>query len=468
MRGKGGVSFITPRSVIHDRLDPFYSTPMLLELEARVQRAATHPLRHFARRISGGATPSKKDAGSHYTLDADGVPFIRVQNLTTTGRLDLEDVKRVRRSTHTGLLARSRLSGGELLVKITGVGRMAVASVVPVGFEGNINQHIVAVQTGNVRTSEVLAAYLNLDIVERLASRRATGGTRPALDYAALLSMPVIYNEPILRMNHAAQERYDSRRSEAEKRLGQIDGLLLAELGINSMPEPGTSARCAFSSPFRNLSCNRFDPYFHRHTFAQLGQILAGRQAVRLGDVVQLSRETWDQKARFTTTFPYFEIGAVDVVLGRVKAATDTPIAEAPSRARMLVRPGDLLVSLTRPTRRAVARVPEDLPLAVASNGFAVVRNIDASRLVPEFLFHVLRSSLCVQQLDQRSSGGNYPAVTEEQLLEILIPLPSVAEQLRIATRLAQLYREAATLLSSAADEFQQAKREIEMRLLRL
>jgi hypothetical protein len=74
---------------------------------------------------------------------------------------------------------------------------MAVASVVPQDFEGNINQHIVAIRTKDAKTSEALAAYLNLDIAEQLASRRSTGGTRPALDYPALLSIPIISDQRI-------------------------------------------------------------------------------------------------------------------------------------------------------------------------------------------------------------------------------------------------------------------------------
>jgi hypothetical protein len=160
--------------------------------------------------MAGGSTPSTKEAETHYTETADGIPFIRVQNLSTTGRLNLEDCRLITRSTHEGLLRRSRVFGGELLVKITGVGRMAVASVVPQGCEANINQHIVAIQTGNRAISEALAAWLNLDSVERLASRRSTGGTRPALDYAALLSIPVVVNARLPKLIEAAVGKYES------------------------------------------------------------------------------------------------------------------------------------------------------------------------------------------------------------------------------------------------------------------
>ncbi len=134
-------AFLTRKSEVTGRCDPFYFRPELVALERRVRQVTSRRLRDFVLSIAGGATPSRTETDTHYTEGPDGVPFIRVQNLSTTGQLNLDNCKRITRSTHEGLLGRSRLFGGELLVKITGVGRMAVASVVPNGFEGNINQH---------------------------------------------------------------------------------------------------------------------------------------------------------------------------------------------------------------------------------------------------------------------------------------------------------------------------------------
>ena len=52
-----------------------------------------------------------------------------------------------------GLLQRSQVAEGDLLVKITGVGRMAVASVAPKDFIGNTNQHMVVIKTGDASIS---------------------------------------------------------------------------------------------------------------------------------------------------------------------------------------------------------------------------------------------------------------------------------------------------------------------------
>lgn len=172
--------------------------------------------------------------------------------------------------THNGLLARSQVQEDDLLVKITGVGRMAVASVPSPGFEGNINQHIARIRTDDRHTSEVLAAWLNTDIAETLAKRRSTGGTRPALDYGALRSIPVIFNEAILEAVKAAYRQHAQDLAKASEKLEGIDDYLLAELGINLPPEPeNTIAKRIFTAERRELSGWRFDPdmaVYSRHT----------------------------------------------------------------------------------------------------------------------------------------------------------------------------------------------------------
>ena len=148
---------------------------------------------------------------------------------------------------------------------------MAVSSVPPLSFEGNINQHIVSIKTGNRHISEVLAAYLNTDIAEALASRRSTGGTRPALDYPALRSIPIIYDEKILPEIRFAYERYNLALDKAKQKLASIDDYLLDALGITLPPEPeNTIGNRMFRAKRRELVGGRFDPSYFEIRFASL------------------------------------------------------------------------------------------------------------------------------------------------------------------------------------------------------
>ncbi|XYK78480.1 MAG: restriction endonuclease subunit S [Labrenzia sp.] len=424
-------------------------------------------LRDFCLAMAGGATPKAEEKELYYSDDPEtGIPFIRVQNLNTNGDLETNDVKLINEATHNGMLARSHVHEDDLLVKITGVGRMAVSSVPPKGFEGNINQHIARAKTRNRMESRVLAAFLNTDIGEALATRRATGGTRPALDYPALRSIPIIYNEAILSVLDSANTRRKISLYKADALLASIDDYLLSELGIVLPPEPeSTIANRMFRVSMRDVQ-QRHDPNFFGRKYVHLTEAITARPFKLLRDICSFSSEAWDQKTGYDGTFPYLEISAIDLKTGDVTEISDTPIEEAPSRARMVALPHDILISTTRPSRGAITLVPQAQPPFIASTGFAVIRAVDTSLIDREYLYHVLRSKLGLTQMEQRSSGGNYPAITPSELKRIEIPLPDLSTQTRIVAEIQKRKSAALSMRQEANAELDKAKAEIEAILL--
>ena len=167
--------FLVNSSELEGRLEPEYYRPSLCSLEKKIRSLSSKKLGDYAISIAGGATPAKTECDKYYSESKSGIPFLRVQNLQTNSELSLDDCVYINKETHDGLLKRSQVAEGDLLVKITGVGRMAVASVTPKGFVGNTNQHMVVIKTGDAELSKYLAHYLNLDIIERIASRHSTG-----------------------------------------------------------------------------------------------------------------------------------------------------------------------------------------------------------------------------------------------------------------------------------------------------
>ena len=263
--------FILQKSELEKRLDPFFYIPELLELEKKVLAKKPKKLRDYVVSVSSGATPKTTESELYYAEKENGIPFLRVQNLSPTGVLEFDDCKYINEETHHGMLKRSQISAGDLLVKITGVGRMAVASVVPDGFVGNINQHICVIKTGSKEISETLAAFLNSDIGEKLASRRSAGGTRPALDYPALLSIPIIEDKRILQITNKVIEQKQKNEAEAEKLLSSIDDYLLKELGIK-LPEPPENnlKNRIYKTTINQVTGNRFDPFYHQAYFIEV------------------------------------------------------------------------------------------------------------------------------------------------------------------------------------------------------
>ena len=257
--------FIVNRSEIEGRLEPEFYRPSISSLENRIRSLATHTLRDYALSLAGGATPKKTEADKYYSDSELGIPFLRVQNLQTNGELELNNCIYINEETHNGLLQRSQVAESDLLVKITGVGRMAVASVAPQDFVGNTNQHMVVIKTGNASTSRYLARYLNLDIIERIASRHSTGGTRPALDYPSLKNLPIIEGINFAPIDRAIVVQKE-KEHEAQQLLENIDSYLLEELGI-TLPESKTNFGSRFFLVSRSTLDKRWDPYYSQVYF---------------------------------------------------------------------------------------------------------------------------------------------------------------------------------------------------------
>lgn len=168
---------------------------------------------------------------------------------------------------------------------------------------------------------------------------------------------------------------------------------------------------------------------------------------VTLREVVESATGTNNPTRKPDMPFIYVDVAAVDNKTKTIVAAREVSGADAPSRARKIIKAGDILVSTVRPNLNAVALVPPELDNQIASTGFAVLR--PTTRIVPQYLFFYVRSRRFVQSLTSLVAGAMYPAVTDTQVLEQNVPLPGIDDQRRIvdlllrAEAIIQLRREA-------------------------
>ncbi len=130
--------------------------------------------------------------------------------------------------------------------------------------------------------------------------------------------------------------------------------------------------------------------------------------------------------------FTYIDLSAVDQNDKIIVGAREIQCVEAPSRARQVVRAGDILVSTVRPNLNAVARVPSELDGATASTGFCVLRP-RAGQLDGQYLYHWVKSPRFVSDMVRKATGASYPAVSDRIVYESQMPLSPMLEQRRIA-----------------------------------
>jgi hypothetical protein len=162
--------------------------------------------------------------------------------------------------------------------------------------------------------------------------------------------------------------------------------------------------------------------YYYPPTLALEAQ-LRRLGAQRLDAVATLR----DQAPNFDgAEFLYVDIASVDRKTGLVHPeviATD----EAPSRAKRVAMPGDILVALVRPARNVIGVIDQEVGRVVCSTGFAVL-NVPQS---PWALFAFLKTQFFVSQAVRRATASMYPALSEADLCSTLIP--PLAKQFSVA-----------------------------------
>ena len=124
----------------------------------------------------------------------------------------------------------------------------------------------------------------------------------------------------------------------------------------------------------------------------------------------------------------YVEIGDVDYVNG-ITNTTEYEFKEAPSRARRITRPNDIIISTVRTYLKAIAKITE--PDLIVSTGFAVIRprSIDKN-----FMSYALLAPTFIEEVMSRSFGVSYPAIKASSLMDIKICIPPLSEQQAIAS----------------------------------
>ncbi|MFF7394884.1 restriction endonuclease subunit S [Achromobacter sp. NPDC008082] len=156
--------------------------------------------------------------------------------------------------------------------------------------------------------------------------------------------------------------------------------------------------------------------------------------------------------------FTYIDLGSIDQMTKAITGARKISCGDAPSRARQLVKPGDILVSTVRPNLNGVAKISDALGDATASTGFCVLRP-QKDRLDSSYLFHWVKTRSFVGAMVKQATGASYPAVSDKIIFASKLPLPPLLEQRRIAAILdkADVLRAQRRAAIAKLDELQQS-----------
>ncbi|GJE73370.1 restriction endonuclease subunit S [Methylorubrum podarium] len=183
---------------------------------------------------------------------------------------------------------------------------------------------------------------------------------------------------------------------------------------------------------------------------------------VALREVAEINPESLPSSTAQDFIFRYIDIATVSGP-SEMGEARRMKFSAAPSRARRIVRDGDILVSTVRPYLRSFCRIRSTSNDLIASTGFAVVR--PRSGVDSEFLSQHVLSQWFVNHLIPRMKGSNYPAVSADDVGDYRLLLPPTAEQRRVANILSSV-DEAIHSTQAAIEQTRTVKQAVIQRLL--
>lgn len=133
------------------------------------------------------------------------------------------------------------------------------------------------------------------------------------------------------------------------------------------------------------------------------------------------------------TEFFYIDISSVDRISKKIISPQRIIGKDAPSRARKLIKTGDVIVSMTRPNLNAVALVGSEYDGQIASTGFEILRS---NGVDPRWIGYLVRTNEFIDAMTSLVQGALYPAIRGKDVRAHQIPVAPLAEQRRIADKL--------------------------------
>ncbi|WP_419940794.1 restriction endonuclease subunit S [Candidatus Palauibacter sp.] len=311
-----------------------------------------------------------------------------------------------------------------------------------------MNQHVAIIRPDPAKLDPGFLRYFLVcpETQARLLSWAGSGGTRNALTKGMIQAFNVLAPGAVPEQHAIAHI------------LGTLDDKIELNRRMNETLE--AMARALFRSWFVDFDLVRAkmegrDTGLRRHLSdlfpdrlvdSEMGEIPEGWCASTLADVALLNPESWNHR---NAPDRILYVDLANTKWGYIDDIQKYTWANAPSRARRVLRRGDTIVGTVRPANGSFALV--DRGGLTASTGFAVLRPVNATER--EIVWCAATSHDAIQRLAHLADGGAYPAVRPRAVLDTAVALPDAQVRLAFSSvtapllnRLKANQREARTL----------------------
>lgn len=389
----------------------------------------------------------------------ESAPQIRPTQILPDGKIDLSDAYGI---SVENIPERDYLQDGEVLFNNTNstslVGKTAVFRE-PVS--AVCSNHVTRLQLRDDVEPEFVEMVLNMLQQKGYFARLCTNFNNQAGVNTATLSNvripfpPAEQRERLVADMLAARDERRAKLAEAEALLAGVDDFLLDALGIAS---PVEDTRGVFAVNLAQLSGQERlnSDYYHPERVQALQQLERAADSMTVAPLEEVV--TFERKQLKTPGDNYLSLAHVESNTGELTDVTDTASGNC-----FTYQTDDVLFARLRPYLNKVYCAEMD---GCCSTEFHVLRVTDRAALLPEYLAAILRSRLVLAQTVHMMTGNTHPRLTNDDVENLTVPIPSLAVQESIAAEIRRRRDAARRLRTEAKAGWAAGKRRFEVELL--
>jgi hypothetical protein len=324
----------------------------------------------------------------------------------------------------------------------------------------NISQDIVGVKT-DFPEHRYLATYLSTPFGQLQMQRAGSQQAQQHLNLERARNLRIYLPPELFReeIDSMVKEAYD-KKERADKHLNDAESLLAEKLDVSLTHKRDK----VYTSTFGDIDEQiRLDSEFYNPKYTSVVEGLrdcpfSSEQLSKAKEQFELSNDKVDPSENPEEEFKYLTISSVDENTGEIKEHDTVKGHEAPSRARMNIKEGDVLVPYLSGSSKAVTVVSEEYDGSVATTGYYVLRPQES---VPEYLFVLMRSDLMQYQIEQMTSGAVMTSINKTDFKRLTVPILPADDQREIG----DLARESFNLRNRSRNLIADAKEQVEQHI---
>jgi type I restriction enzyme S subunit len=377
------------------------------------------------------------------------IPFIRISNIKDL-EFDTTDLVYIPINSHKKEIKTELVKGDIVISKVGTIGNIGIINeeLSPCNF----SQNNIGIKMNGKIDSHYLAVYMLSKYCILQLNRHSTIQVQAKLNLSDIRDLIVPIPSPEIQKYIGDKvRRAEELREEAITLQKDIDILLDVDMLLEETDRINNIFHSKVNWTNEINIVDRIDPNFYQKKYRTTIEKL-GDNKVELGELVKIS------KRRYQTgdINKYIEISSINNSFGTIDEVEELRPEEIPTSAKHQVKEGDILVSLVRPTRKAISIVTKEYDNAICTGGFAVLQS--KGKVPVEFLTAVLRTNFAGIQFERYCTGSTYPTINENDVVKIFIPQYSEKQ----INKITEKYRRIIESIYRSKQLIQEAKQDVE------